>query len=262
MVHLENKELLRELDEELRLRRYSKRTIRKYMDINGKFLKSSKTIREFLLGYSCKSNSMMRSVYFSLKFFYENVLKENFKEKVPLAKSGLKLPLVISREKVQKMIQLTSNIKHKLVLSLIYYTGLRLDESRNIMWEDLDFERESIHVKTAKGNKHRIIFLHEKLKEILEQNGIKKEGFVFTSERGGKYSERSIQQIVKNAAKKAGLNKSITPHTLRHSFATHLLESGADIRYIQQLLGHKDLKTTQIYTHVANRDIKKLAKLL
>ena len=82
------------------------------------------------------------------------------------------------------------------------------------------------------------------------------------SERGTKYSERTIQQIVKNASKKAGIKKRVTPHTLRHSFATHLLEAGADIRYIQQLLGHKNLRTTQIYTHVANRDIKKLANLL
>ncbi|RLF27790.1 MAG: integrase, partial [Thermoplasmata archaeon] len=87
-------------------------------------------------------------------------------------------------------------------------------------------------------------------------------GLILTSERGRKYNERTIQQIVKNAARKAGIRKKVTPHTLRHSFATHLLEAGADIRYIQQLLGHKSLRTTQIYTHIANRDIKRLANLL
>jgi len=107
-----------------------------------------------------------------------------------------------------------------------------------------------------------VIFLHEKLKKLLREPGIRKSGLVLISERGKKYNERTIQQIVKNAAKKAGIKKKVTPHTLRHSFATHLLEAGADIRYIQQLLGHKSLRTTQIYTHVANKDTKKLANLL
>jgi len=131
----------------------------------------------------------------------------------------------------------------------------------------------------AKGDKERIVFLHKKLIDMLQIYGAKKEGLVFVSQspkkskifwaqknkffsREGKYNKRTIQQIVKSASKKSGIKKNATPHTLRHSFATHLLESGADIRYIQQLLGHKDLKTTQIYTHVANKDIKKLAKLL
>lgn len=97
---------------------------------------------------------------------------------------------------------------------------------------------------------------------MLDIYGIKKDGLVFKSQQGGRYSERSIQKIVKKAASKAKISKNVTPHTLRHSFATHLLEGGADIRYIQKLLGHKNLQTTQIYTHVANRDIKKLSKLL
>ncbi len=107
-----------------------------------------------------------------------------------------------------------------------------------------------------------MVFLHKKLVDALKIYGINKEGTIFISQRGEKYNKRTIQQIIKSASKKAGLKKNVTPHTLRHSFATHLLESGADIRYIQQLLGHKDLKTTQIYTHVANKDIKKLANLL
>jgi len=97
---------------------------------------------------------------------------------------------------------------------------------------------------------------------VLRMYGTKEEGPIFVSQREGKYNKRTIQQIIKFASKKVGIKKNVTPHTLRHSFATHLLESGADIRYIQQLLGHKDLKTTQIYTHVANKDIKKLANLL
>ncbi len=114
----------------------------------------------------------------------------------------------------------------------------------------------------AKGDRQRIIFLHKRLTNTLKIFGIKESGLIFISQRNAKYNKRTIQQIIKSVSRKAGIKKNITPHTLRHSFATHLLESGADIRYIQQLLGHKDLKTTQIYTHVANKDIKKLAKLL
>ena len=147
-------------------------------------------------------------------------------------------------------------------MSLLYFAGLRLDEARNLKWEDLDFNRGLIHVKKAKGDRERVIFLHDKITKALEDNGLKKEGFILLSERGDLYDERTVQEIVKNAARKARVSKKVTPHTLRHSFATHLLEAGADIRYIQSLLGHKNLQTTQIYTHVANKDIMKLARLL
>lgn len=203
----------------------------------------------------------MRGIYFALKFFY-GALDQQFDEKIPLAKKGLNLPVVISKDEAQAMLGATKNQKHKLALGLLYYGGLRLNEVRKLKWQDLDFVRKTIHIKKSKGDRDRIVFLHERLKQFLDSNGIRKEGFILFSERGSVYSERSIQQIVKSAAKRAEIKKKVHPHTLRHSFATHLLEAGADIRYIQKLLGHKDLKSTQIYTHVANRDIKNLAKLL
>lgn len=250
-------EQIGKLIEEIKLRKYSYQTGKAYISVVKGFLKSGKTPREFLLSYSTKSRSTMRSVYFALKFFYENVLNEKFDEKLPLAKKDLKLPVVLSREEISKMIEVTNNIKHKLVLMFLYYAGLRLDEVRNLKWQDIDFDREIIHIQTAKGEKERVVFLHPKLKEMLKIYGINKQGLVFISQRGRKYNKRTIQEIVRKTAKKAGIKKRVTPHTLRHSFATHLLEGGADIRYIQQLLGHKSLKTTQIYTHIANKDIKK-----
>jgi site-specific recombinase XerD len=145
----------------------------------------------------------------------------------------------------------------------LYYAGLRLDEIRNIKWTDLDFERELIHLKIAKGGRERVVFLHKRLQDTLKVYGLGDEGLIFIPESGrDRYNPRTIQQIVKKAAKKAKVKKHVTPHTLRHSFATHLLESGADIKYIQLLLGHRDIKTTQIYTHVANKDLTKLAQLL
>ena len=258
----ERYKLIGKLIEEVKLRRYSFQTGKSYISIVKKFLASGKTPREFLLSYTTKSKSTMRSAYFALKFFHENVLNAKFEEKLPLARKSLKLPLVLSKEEVIKMIDSTNNLKHKLVIMFLYYAGLRLDEVRNIAWSDIDIDRETIHLKTAKGDRERVVFLHKRLIETLSTLGMKDTGPIFISQRDGKYNKRTIQQIIKSASRKAGIKKNVTPHTLRHSFATHLLESGADIRYIQQLLGHKDLKTTQIYTHIADKDIKKLANLL
>ncbi|MBN2331265.1 MAG: tyrosine-type recombinase/integrase [Candidatus Aenigmarchaeota archaeon] len=258
----ERYKLIGKLIEEIKLRRYSFQTGKSYISIIKDFLASGKTPREFLLLYTTKSKSTMRSAYFALKFFHENVLNAKFEEKVPLARKSLKLPLVLSKDEVIKMVDSKDNLKHKLVIMFLYYAGLRLDEVRNISWPDIDLDREIIHLKTAKGDKERVVFLHKKLIETLRMLGMKEAGPILISQRDEKYNKRTIQQIIKSASKKAGIKKNVTPHTLRHSFATHLLESGADIRYIQQLLGHKDLKTTQIYTHVANKDIKKLANLL
>lgn len=254
--------LICKLTEEIKLRMYSYQTGKLYISFVKEFLAYGKTPREFLLSYTTKSKSTMRSAYFALKFFHENVLNAKFEEELPLARKSLKLPLVLSKEEVIRMIDSTNNLKHKIIIMFLYYAGLRLDEVRNISWSDIDLDRETIHLKTAKGDKERVVFLHKKLIETLSMLGMKDAGPIFISQRDGKYNKRTIQQIIKSASRKAGIKKNVTPHTLRHSFATHLLESGADIRYIQQLLGHKNLKTTQIYTHVANKDIKKLANLL
>lgn len=250
------------LIEELKLRKYSFKTGEKYRDIVLRFLKSGKEPREFLLFNADKSRSTVRGIYFALKFYYERVLNQQFDGKIPLAKKSFQLPVVLNREELKGMIGLTKNLNHKLVIMFLYYAGLRLNELRNLRWENLDFERKTIQLKIAKGGHERIVFLHDKIIEALKVYGIKGSGLVFESNRGKRYCEESIQQIIKQAARRFGIKKKVTPHTLRHSFATHLLEAGADIRYIQQLLGHKNLQTTQIYTHVANRDIKRLASLL
>ena len=248
------------LKEEISLRGYSKRTERSYKQFIDSYLRSGKSSRDFLLSYSGKSRSSVRSAYFALKFYFENVLGKNFSEKIPLARKDMKLPVVLNREEVAKIIKVTHNLKHKIAIMFMYYAGLRADEVRNIKWSDVDLERDLIHLKHAKGGRERVVFLHPELKKTLEVAGVN-EGLVLLSSRGSKYNNRTIQEIVRNSCKKAGV-KVVSPHALRHSFATHLLEGGADIRHIQKLLGHKDLTTTQIYTHVANRDIKNLAKLI
>ena len=253
---------LNKLSEELKLRKYSRMTEKSYLSITRSFIQSGLAPREFLLKYSDKSRSYIRSAYFALKFFYGNVLNQKFDEKIPLAKNKGKLPVVLSKNEVNKMFESTLNLKHRLILMFLYYTGIRVDEAVNLQWKDIDFQRGTVHLKTAKGGKERVVFFHEKLKSFIEYFNLKKDWFVFLSNFGRKYNKRTVQTIVKNASKKAGIIKNVTPHTLRHSFATHLLEAGADIRHIQKLLGHSNLRTTQIYTHVANKDIKKLADLL
>lgn len=252
------------LMEEIKLRKYSSETAKAYIAVVTDFLQSKRTVREYLLQHTEKSRSTMRSIYFALKFFYEKVLNEKFNEKIPLAKKSIQLPDVLSKEEVIKLVDAVKNEKHKCILFLLYYAGLRLSEVISLRWQDIDFERGIIHVRIAKGEHERVVFLHEKVVHLLKKWNAENEpnDIVFISERGNKYNKRTIQLIVKHVGKKAGIQRNIHPHTLRHSFATHLLEGGADIRYIQQLLGHKNLQTTQIYTHVANKDIKKLANLL
>ncbi len=254
--------LINKLVEEMRLRRYSCQTEKSYVYVIKNFLAFDKTPREFLLFHSTRSKSTMRTTYFALKFFYENVLNIKFNEKIPLARKSSKLPLVLNKGEISKIMISISNLKHRLIVMFLYYAGLRLGEVQNIKWQDIDFDREIIHLKTTKGDKERVVFLHKKLIDMLEIYGRNKEGLIFVSQQNKKYSGRTIQQVIKRAAKKAGIKRKVSPHTLRHSFATHLIENGVDIRYVQQLLGHKDLKTTQIYTHVANRDIKRLANLI
>ena len=260
---IEKKLMIQILQKEMKLRKYSTRTIKLYSDIIERFLCSGNTPKEYLIMRSNNSRSTMRVYYFALKFYFEKVLNKKFDEDIPLTKKDKKLPLVLNKNEIHRMIDATYNLKHKLVLMFLYYAGLRLDETRNLRWTDLDFERGVIHLKITKGGTERVVFLHQSLQDTLKVYGLKSEGLIFLPDSGGhKYNSRSIQQIVKHAAKKVGIKKHVSPHTLRHSFATHLLEAGADIKYIQLLLGHKDLRTTQIYTHVANKDMNKLSNLL
>ena len=253
---------IRILKRELYLRKHSKRTKDKYVYYIEKFLRSGQTPKQFIQNYSDKSRNTLRSVYFALNFYYQNVLESSFNEKIPLTKKKTILPTILNKTEILDMIKNTENLQHKLVLMFLYYAGLRLNEVINLKWENIDFSRKTIQLKIAKGENPRTVFLHDKLTNELNKFKVHRQGLIFESNRGKKYSGETIQKIVKNSAKKAEIKKQVTPHTLRHSFATHLLEAGCDIRNIQKLLGHKDLKTTQIYTHVANKDIKNLANLL
>jgi len=198
--------------------------------------------------------------YNAIHFYYGEIWKRKFFLNIKQPKKNKYLPVVLSREEIRRMIEMTRNLKHNCIISILYGTGVRVSELTHIKMHDIDLDRKMLRVFQGKGKKDRFVILPLKLLLILEkQIKLKKaDDFLFTNGRGGRLTETTIQKIVGQAASKAGILKNVSPHTLRHSFATHLLETGMDIRYIQELLGHAKLQTTQIYTHVATNDLKNI----
>jgi integrase/recombinase XerD len=171
------------------------------------------------------------------------------------------LPNVLSKEEVKMILNAHYNLKHKAMLSLIYSCGLRCGELLNLEPAHIDSKRKVIIIKQAKGRKDRIAPLSEKIIEMLREYFIacKPEKYLFEGQKkGSKYDARSLQSVLKQALEKCKIKKPVTLHWLRHSYATHLLESGTDLRYIQEILGHTSSRTTEIYTHVSNREIQRI----
>jgi site-specific recombinase XerD len=188
------------------------------------------------------------------------VVKDLQKIEIQSAKKPKSLPTVLSRSEVAKILESPKNTKHKLLLSLAYGEGLRVSEVIGLKVQDLDFEELTVHIKQAKGQKDRISVMPTSLIDGLKNliAGKNKNGLVFASERGGILTTRTAQKVFENALRDSGIKKDVTFHSLRHSFATHLLENGTDVRFVQELLGHQNIRTTQIYTHVTNPKLKNI----
>ena len=244
---------------ECKIRGYSQKTIKTYCYFVGTFLNSPLTFKEYLLKLINKnpSDSTIRTAAFSIKFFL-NLIDVKDQTQIPNYKKHKKLPTILSKEEINRMIFSTPNLKYRLLIKLAYSAGLRVSELINLKYQNLDFERNIINIRAAKGKKDRIVMLSPQVKNDIQNLSPKKEGYIFLSQRNKKYSTGSIQKIVSNLAKKANIKKKVTPHTFRHSFATHLLERGIGISQIQKLLGHSRLETTQVYTKVSNKDISKI----
>jgi site-specific recombinase XerD len=167
------------------------------------------------------------------------------------------LPKVFSKEEVQRILNSSRNTKHKLLLWIIYSCGLRRSEVINIRLTDLDRDRSVLHIKEGKGRVDRIVPVSKKVWEKLDEyiEGFHPNKYLFEGQTGGRYSAESVYRVFKQALKEAGIKKDVGVHSLRHSYATHLHESGLDIRYIQELLGHRSTRTTEIYTHVSRRNL-------
>ncbi|HIA35942.1 MAG TPA: recombinase [Flavobacteriales bacterium] len=250
----------------LELKKYAANTIKTYVSCFEAFLNYYKDvdlmsldendIRHYLqtLVQGQKSNSYINQAINSIKFYYEIVMEmPNRFYSIERPRKEYRLPQVISQEMVKQLIEQTNNLKHKCIVSLLYSSGLRRSELLNLKLYSIDSNRMLIRVEDAKGNKDRYTLLSKTALSDLRKYWMeyKPKDYLFEGAKGGRYSERSVGQIIKRCALKAGIKRAVSPHMLRHSFATHLLENGTDIRYIQTLLGHSSSKTTEIYTHVA-----------
>ncbi|GBE19937.1 tyrosine recombinase XerC [archaeon BMS3Abin17] len=262
-----NQKHLEELKNICILKGFSKQTIKAYYYNVKRFLDfiaksglnlENNAIKSYLLTLNLSVNSM-RLQYASLRFFFAEILKKPFTTAdVPIKKKEKILPKLLSKEQIKKLIEATDNLKHKLIVKLLYSSGLRLGELLNLKRKDLDFERNILYIRKGKGKKDRITLISENLKLDLlnyySKNTFKTEYIL--EGRNGKYTKKSVQKVLDNLGKKIGTK--VHPHMLRHSFATHLLDSGTDIRHIQKLLGHSDISTTEIYTHVSNKDLSNI----
>jgi integrase/recombinase XerD len=201
----------------------------------------------------------------AIKFFFEQLLerpKEHYD--LPRPKKPFLLPNVLSIDEVLRLFETTRNIKHRTMLMLAYSGGLRISEVINMKIGDIDSSRMVIHLHGAKGKRDRVVMLSEVLLEELRiyYRAYRPREYVFEGQGGGKYSVRSIQLFFRRSVTSAGIRKRVTFHSLRHCFATHLLESGTDLRRIQKLLGHQNIRTTLRYTHVSNDDLIKVTSPL
>jgi integrase/recombinase XerD len=263
--------LINKLTEHLRLANYSPRTIKIYVGCirsQYAFFKKplnqikEKEFKKFLIRLLDKNYSprTINLHHAALKFVFEKLYKTPFKFNLPYAKRPKKLPVVLSRKEIKEIIKSLENIKHQLILSVTYGGGLRVSEVVNLKIKDVDLKSLTVKIGQGKGKKDRVTLLTNKiiadLKKII--NGKGQDDFVFESERGGPLTTRTMQKIFNKALKNTGIKKQATFHSLRHSFATHLLENGVDVRYIQELLGHSSISTTQIYTKVTNPALKKI----
>ncbi len=255
----------------LQLKGYSSNTRRSYVSAFSSFLMgfsgqkpsviTKPAIMDWLLRMKQERNwsvSYQNLQINAIKFFYEQLLhrpKEQYD--LPRPRKPYLLPNVLSVDEVIRLFQATGNIKHRAMLMLAYSGGLRVSEVINMRLADIDSQRMVIHLHGAKGKRDRVVMLSEVfLDELRDYYRLyRPKEFVFEGQGGGRYSSRSIQLFFKRAVEAARIRKRVTFHSLRHCFATHLLESGTDLRRIQKLLGHQSIKTTMRYTHVSNTDL-------
>lgn len=257
--------------QELKIRNYSPKTIKSYIHglktyfsfKKGQYEKLDQgNIRDFLLYCEEKKISpQSRNLFLNaIKFYYRNIVINTQKINIQSAKKPKNLPVVLSRNEIKLILEFPKNIKHRLLLSLAYGAGLRVSEVVSLKVQDLDFDELTLHIKEAKGQKDRISVIPEKIVADLKSfiAGKTRNHFIFTNEQGEKIVIRTAQKIFENVLRDSGIKKKATFHSLRHSFATHLLENGVDVRYVQELLGHQNIRTTQRYTQVTNPQLKSI----
>ena len=268
---MEKGEFLKKLEVELKISKNSPYTIRNYLAFNSKLIDFSKKNPSDLneddvklfISENLSDKSSMSIILFlsSVKYAHSNIFGRDITARIKRPKREKRIPSVLTKDEVRKILDSVSNEKSNLMISLMYACGMRVSELVNLKISDFDFPDKSGKISQGKGKKDRNfnipVFLISLLEKYAKRQKEKNREYLFTGPRG-KLTERNVQKIVNLAAKKAGIKKDVHPHTLRHSFATHLLENDVDIRKIQELLGHSNLSTTQIYTHISQQELKKI----
>ncbi len=266
-----------QMQKDLELRGYSQKTKEAYIRHMKNFCQhygkspdklGIKEVHEYLHLLVTKklSSSYINGVYSAMKFFYEKTLEKDIPfEKIPRTKGTKKLPVVLDLAEVNKILDATNNLKHKAFLITTYSAGLRVSETANLKVTDIDSKRMQIRVEQGKGRKDRYTILSQKNLEILREywKYYRPVTWLFPGQIVDKpITARTIQRIFAKAKERAGIKKPASVHTLRHSFATHLLEAGTDIYHIQHLMGHTSPKTTSIYIHIRRQDLLKIVSPL
>lgn len=256
-------------------KRYSDNTIKSYTEALRSFLVyfqdtasyniSNDDVITYNNDYILRNNlspSYQNQIVNALKLYFKTIQNVSIEiDKIHRPKREKLLPNVLSKEEVKLILMAHSNMKHKMMLSMIYSCGLRRSELLNLKFADIDSNRNIVIIKQAKGKKDRISPLSPKILDMLREYYVLYKPSVWVFEgnnKGEQYADQSLQSVLKLAVHKAGIEKPVTLHWLRHSYATHLLESGTDLRYIQELLGHSSSKTTEIYTHVSTKNLQQI----
>ncbi len=263
--------LLEIVTQEMRLRNYSPRTVAAYTAVfKNAYVYFKKPLREvhpeeikkYLYekqqqGITSQTISLYSNAF---NFLYSQIYHQTDYSKLRHPKRAHRLPEVLSHDEIQRVIASLNNPKHRLMIALAYAAGLRVSEVVCLRVQDIDLAALTVTVRQGKGKKDRMTVFSNTLRESLAAliTARSKNDYLFVSERGGPLSERTAQKVFEHALQKSGIKKPATFHSLRHSFATHLLENGVDVRYVQELLGHANIRTTQIYTHVTNPAIRNI----
>ena len=257
---------LARLAQELIIRGFSRRTIKAYLSHNQKFLDfikksareiNNQDIKDYLLSLKIKgyTNTSLNNVISALKFYYQQVLKRRLFFIIVRPKREKHLPQILSKQKIKSIITAAANLKHQCILSLLYGSGLRVSEVVTLKIAEIDLDEKSVFIHKAKGNKDRYTLLSKFSLDLIKKYLIdlpEEQKYLFAGAKDKTHlHQRSVQKIFEHACQKTGVKINVSCHSLRHSFATHLLENGVSIRYIQKLLGHQSIKTTEIYLKVA-----------
>lgn len=265
---MNKEEFLKNLETEIKISKFSPYTLRNYLDFNKRLLEytdknpdqiDQQDIKNFLADKMSNHSSNSTILFLaSIKFAYLALLNKDQTLGIKRPKNEKKIPIVLTKREIIDLINTIENLKSKLIIQLLYSSGLRVSELVNLKPADLDFSENIGWVRSGKGKKDRMFIISQKLSKKLEKFIRKHPDWNYIFSQNKPLTPRNIQKIVQKTAKKAGIEKKIHPHTLRHCFATHLLDEGVDIRRIQKLLGHESISTTELYTHISNIELKKI----